>query len=271
MFTYEQFQNPPDEFRGTDFWMLNDQLSESEIRFQLAEMKKQGIASFIARTYVGLKSDYPGPDFKSKLRIIVDTAREYGLKLYLQAGYMPEAVMDLPPELTLKVITRQPSASTSDNIMAAHEDYVYSLTDTQLYVDMLNPEAIAFYLKQSYEDMWADFSGDFGRTIVSIWVDEPSYSSSGLPWNSHLEETFKKRWGYEIRPEVLKLFVDLDNYASVRYHYWQIVRNLMRDAYFVQVREWCQNHNLLFSGHLMGEDSMEQQLRRAGAVMPFYP
>ena len=69
--------------------MLNDALSDDEIDFQLSEMKNQGIASFIARTYIGLKSDYPGPGFTEHMRTIVEGARKYGLKVFIQAGYMP--------------------------------------------------------------------------------------------------------------------------------------------------------------------------------------
>ena len=96
MNAYESFVHPDPMYRGTDFWMLNDRLEEEEIVRQLHEMKEQGVYSFIARTYIGLKSDYPGPDFQSKLRCIVDTAKALGMKVFLQAGYMPECVLDLP-------------------------------------------------------------------------------------------------------------------------------------------------------------------------------
>ena len=89
MFNLEKFSNPPAEYKGTDFWMLNDALSDDDIDFQLSEMKKQSITSFIARTYIGLKSDYPGPDFKKHMRTIVECARKYGLKVFIQAGYLP--------------------------------------------------------------------------------------------------------------------------------------------------------------------------------------
>ena len=46
--------------------MLNDKLEADELIHQLREMKKQGVYTFIARTYIGLKSDYPGPEFQSK-------------------------------------------------------------------------------------------------------------------------------------------------------------------------------------------------------------
>ena len=39
----------------------------------------------------------PVPNFNPKLRVIVDTAAELDMKLFLQAGYMPEEVPGLPP------------------------------------------------------------------------------------------------------------------------------------------------------------------------------
>ena len=78
MFESDQFANPPSKYKGTDFWMLDDALSDDEIDFPLSEMKAQGVASFIARTYIGLKSDYPGPGCKKRMRTIVECARKYG-------------------------------------------------------------------------------------------------------------------------------------------------------------------------------------------------
>ena len=60
--TNETFKHPKDIYRGTDFWMLNGRLNDEDIVSQLKEMKDKGVYSFIARTYLGLKSDYPGAD-----------------------------------------------------------------------------------------------------------------------------------------------------------------------------------------------------------------
>ena len=84
---FESFRSPDRIYRGTDFWMLNGKLTDDEIVRQLKDIKDKGFSSFIARTYVGLESDYPGEDFMSRMRVIVKTSSELGLKLYLQAGY----------------------------------------------------------------------------------------------------------------------------------------------------------------------------------------
>ena len=71
------FLNPPSVCRGTDFWMLNDELNEEEMRRQLRAMHEQGVACVIVRTYIGLRSDYPGRDWKSKMRVVVEEAKSW--------------------------------------------------------------------------------------------------------------------------------------------------------------------------------------------------
>ena len=100
MLDYQKFIQDSSCFRGVDFWMLNDRLEDEQIRFELKEMHDKGVSAFIARTYTGLKSDYPGPGFKQKMHTVVECARELGMKLFLQAGFMPEAVFGLPEKFT---------------------------------------------------------------------------------------------------------------------------------------------------------------------------
>ena len=98
------FMNVDMKYRGTDLWMLNDKLEEKELERQIEEMSKKGCGSFITRTFRGLKSDYPGEEFMGKMRVIINKAKETGMKIFLQAGYMPGGIPDLPEEYTHTVI-----------------------------------------------------------------------------------------------------------------------------------------------------------------------
>lgn len=265
------FKQPAELYRGTDFWMLNDRLSEDGIRRQMRKMKDKGVYSFIARTYIGLKSDYPGADFKAKMHVIVDTARELGMKVFLQAGYMPEAVLGLPPEYALRYI--YPVKEGGENgrrILCRHDGWSFVEHNSVTFLDMFDPQAMDFYLAKSYGEMWEEFSDEYGKTILSVWVDEPSYNANYLPWTPQLEELFCQRWGYRLPDEVWKLYFDGEGCETVRYHYRVLLRDLLEENYFKRVREWCNRHKLLFSGHLMMEETLSSQICRAGAVMPYY-
>ena len=269
--TSKAFTHPQDIYRGTDFWMLNGALNDEDIVYQLTEMKEKGVYSFIARTYLGLKSDYPGPSFKEKTRLIIKTSKELGLKVFLQAGYMPEAVLGLPESSALRYI--YPVKKGEENgrpLLCEYNGISFVEHNSVTYLDMFDPEAMDYYVKTSYEDMWREFEDEYGKTVLSIWVDEPSYNGSYLPWTPKLEGIFAEKWGYSLSQNVWKLFYDSEDSGKVRYHYRVIMRDLLEENYFKKIEKWCHSKNLLFSGHLMMEDTLRTQIMRAQACMPYY-
>ncbi len=265
------FASPPDICRGTDFWMLNDRLDEAEIRRQLREMRAQGVASVIARTYIGLKSDYPGEDWMKNMRVAVDEAKALGMTLFMQAGYMPEAVPDLPVEYSLGNVRQFATGTGEGALLLSYDGYDYRLAPSGIILDMLSKDACAYYVQKSYEEMWRDFRPEFGKTIVSMWVDEPSYFRADLPWTDGLPDAYREMWGEAFPMDRLHLlFVDGEGCEKVRLRYWRTVLKLIQDAYFAAVRDWCHENGLWFSGHLMREDRMESQIRATCFTMPLY-
>ena len=251
---------------------LSDEIKKA-VTASLHEMKKQGVYTFIARTYIGLKSDYPGPEFQSKLRVIVDTATELDMKLFLQAGYMPEDVTGLPRDYALnyiKVYREGDVIPENERVLARHENFIFTEWNSEIFLDMFNRYSMEFYIKQSYEEVWRDFAADFGKAIISVWVDEPSYKAEHLPFPRGIEEKFSERWGYSLIDNLPKLFFDLEGYKTLRYHYRKLLQDLLEEHYFKSVRDWCNAHGLMASGHLMLEDRLGLQISRAGATMPFY-
>lgn len=268
----DSFQSPAALCRGTDFWMLNDELNENELRRQMRAMHAQGVASLIARTYVGLRSDYPGPDWMRKMHVIVDEARALGMTIFLQAGYMPEAVLDLPEEYSLGDLHCRPAGQEGEGItLLSRGGLDYCVKPSKIVLDMLSPEASAFYVRQSYENMWREFRQDFGKTILSVWVDEPSYARVALPWTARLPEAYEALWGEPFPMEkIYLLFEDGEGDGLLRLRYWRTVLHLMKHSYFRAIQDWGKKNGVWISGHLMEEDSMERQIRATCFTMPMY-
>ena len=235
----QDFLTPPDSCRGTDFWMLNDELEEGELRRQLRSMRDQGVASVIARTYIGLRSDYPGKDWMKKMHVVVDEAKKLGMTVFMQAGYMPEAVLGLPEEFSLGEVRACPAGQGQGRVLDSFNGVDYCLTSSRTILDMLSPEACAFYVKQSYEEMWKEFKDEYGKTIVSMWVDEPSFAKVALPWTKGLPAAYERLWSEAFPMEKLHLlFVDGPGDGFFRLKYWRTVLELMKNAYFKTVRDW---------------------------------
>ena len=267
----QRFRTPDDAFRGTDFWMLNGDLTEENIVEQLHEMKDKGVHSFIARTYLGLKSDYPGPRFKEKMKVIIETSKKLGLKVFLQAGYMPEAVLGLPADHALRYIYPvKEGEEKGRRVFCRHEGISFVEHNSGTFLDMFDEVAMEHYLKVSYEEMWHEFADEYGKTVTSVWVDEPSYDAAYLPWTPKLETLFREAFGYDLIDKIWMLYYDAEGCQTVRYHYRVLMRDLLEQNYFRKVRDWCHDHDLMFSGHLMMEDTLQTQISRAQACMPYY-
>jgi hypothetical protein len=267
------FLNPEEKYRGTDLWMLNDRLEDHELARQMDEMKKAGCGAFIARTFIGLISDYPGEDYLDRMTAIITKAKETGQKVFLQAGYMPGGVAHLPEEFThtvLKEINARDYCEKDGQVIAEHSGIKYCISPKENCLDLLNPKAMKYYMQIAYTDIWDRFKDEFGKTIVSVWVDEPHFNPPHLPWTAELPELFEKTWGYKIEDKIQSLFCHTDDYGSIRYHYWRVVLMLLKNAYFEEVSRWCREHNLKFSGHLMGEDALKMQIGFTCSIMPLY-
>ncbi len=271
------YHNPDKLFRGTDFWMLNDELDADELKRQIGLMHGEGVNSFIARTYIGLRSDYPGEEFMGKMKVILEEASRFGMTVFLQAGYMPEAVLGLPSDCALHTILPKKEADVKpeDVVFCRHGDYAYTDRNTVVFLDMFSKPAVQFYIRQSYETMWERFSAYYGSTVLSIWVDEPSYDAAYLPYTPELGKRFAEKWGCDLAPNIWLLYEDGQNEdgvtaRDVRYAYWTIMEELLGKHYFGQIRDWCNQHDLWFSGHLMEEQTLRSQISRACATMPYY-
>ena len=245
-----------DYFGDIDFWMLNGRLSKDEIVRQMKQLKAQNIRCFIARTYIGLESDYPGTEFKTMLRHIVETAAKLDMNLFLQAAYMPDGIPTDRGFHCGEYLTWNNGQITVEK--------------TPTHLDVFSPEAVRKYLDYAYGTVWQEFAPYFGNVIKSIWVDEPSYPRMKVPWSSYLAEAFEKQWNYDPVEHLSKLFTDEDGAETFRCQFYATVTRQLEKAYLKPLKKWCNDHGLLASGHLLMEDSMYYTLSCGGAMMPFY-
>lgn len=266
------FEEPSDIYRGLDLWMVNDKLEDDEIVHQVEEFRKKGLYSVIFRTYNGLISDYPGPEFRNKLRVAVEAAGRCGLKIVLQAGYMPSAFPALPKEYTLHKIVpvSEEKLNGDEQVLTRCDGIAYTDQIAPAAVNMLDEASTDYYIRTVYEDMWADFADEFGKAIISVWVDEPRFDNKYLTWTPRLAGMFADRYGYSIVENIPSLYLDIGDYKKIRYDYYTLLRDTMETCYYSKVRAWCHNHGLTFSGHLMGEERLTMQISQAVAIMPFY-
>jgi len=151
------------------------------------------------------------------------------------------------------------------------------------YLDTLNPDAVAEFIRlthQAYADRYAEH---FGSDIPAIFTDEPNYGHGSLPvegqiaaapWTAALPREFRRRRGYDLRDHLPELF-DLGNqqipaFGKVRHDFWLTLAELFVENFSAPLGRWCQKHNIALTGHYLAEGTLASQTAQIGSAMPHY-
>ena len=148
----------------------------------------------------------------------------------------------------------------------------------QTYLDTMNPEAVRKFIEVTHETYLKRCGKDFGGVIPGIFTDEPHHGTifdgivPSCPWTGRLPEVFKQRYGYELTDRLPELWLGNPDGEMNRtaYHYCDCTTSMFVEAFSKQIGEWCEKNNLLYTGHMLAEDTPTDQVCLVGACMPHY-
>ncbi len=148
----------------------------------------------------------------------------------------------------------------------------------QTYVDTLNPDAVKQFLKVTHEAYWKKNGADFGGAIPGVFTDEPNYSHAvgstphAVPWTDRLPELFRKRFGYDLLDHLPELGYDFEgmDFSRARHDFYEEVTTLFVESFGKLIGDWCGEHHLKYTGHVLEEDNLYSQRHSVGDAMRFY-
>ena len=83
---------------------------------------------------------------------------------------------------------------------------------------------------------------------------------------------FQERNGYNLRPRLPDLFFDIGPTAPASATISTTRSPISTaEAFYQQIHEWCQKHNVLFTGHLLYEEWLRRLIRVEGNLFKHYP
>ena len=175
-----------------------------------------------------------------------------------------------------------PKAAGAERVFFARESIETApWFNHQAYIDVLDPDAVGAFIQTTHEAYRRHCGAAFDGVIPGVFTDEPTYRDThgltrghpSLPWTPRLPAWFKKRFKYDVTARLPELFFPFASEAPsrARWHYYDALTQMFCDTFAKPVSDWCVKNNLLFTGHLYGEENIIQQTRHACSVMRFYP
>jgi hypothetical protein len=118
------------------------------------------------------------------------------------------------------------------------------------YVDLLLPGVTEKFLEITMQGYEQHCSDEFGKTMPGVFTDEPNISPPGdIKWTPDLFERFKERWGYDLQPLLLSLWLETGDWKRIRHNYYALLLELFIDRWSKPWYDYCEEKGLEWTGH----------------------
>lgn len=119
--------------------------------------------------------------------------------------------------------------------------------------DILNPEAVKKFINLTHNKYYKKLCKYFGNTIKAFFTDEPAIMGRGhlpdlRPWTANFLEWCEENGFHEGDLPVLWFEAGIDTKIK-RGKYRKAVNKRLELAFYKQISEWCEQHNVALTGH----------------------
>ena len=156
--------------------------------------------------------------------------------------------------------------------------------NNQTYLNTLDPASVQEFIRVTYERYNETIAKDFGGVVPAIFTDEPQFSHKStlsyanedkdvtLPWTFDIPETYRAAYGAEVLDTLPELLWDLagGQPSLARYRYHDHIAERFASAFADQCGDWCAEHGIALTGHMMEERTLGSQTAALGEAMRSY-
>lgn len=131
----------------------------------------------------------------------------------------------------------------------------YPPEDEPPAADLLNPEAVACFIRLVYQRYYDEFSEHFGKTVPAIFTDEPGLlgklREKGVVAGTTGVLDHVNMWlGYDFTPRLPALwYKDEPEADRYRRDYHRALQARMEETYYKPISNWCAEHGIALTGH----------------------
>ncbi len=278
--------------KSIPFWSWNNSLDEEELVKQIEEMHAAGIGGFIMHARTGLKDEYLSDKWFSCIGACLKKARELDMNAWAYdengwpSGFVGGKLLE-NVDFRARFLTYKQTESydkeafavyvkTQDGYKRITEEttkencyYCIYLNISPANTDILKPEVVDAFIKETHEKYYERFPDSFGRELVGFFTDEPQYYRRATPYSDEAAKVFKAR-GKDIKDGLIWLFVKDEKGYPFRTEYFRVLNELYVENFYKKLYDWCEAHNCKLTGHSIEECALFHQMYGGAGCMPTY-
>ncbi len=165
-------------------------------------------------------------------------------------------------------------------IETAKEDPWYNF---QTYIDSLSKSAMDDFIEVTHERYKEVVGEDFGGAVPAIFTDEPQVyrktcidvsleeEDIRLPYTTDFNDTYKAAFGADFLDTLPELaWEKREGCHLARHRYHDHTTERFVEAFCDNIGAWCKKNDILLTGHMMEEPTLESQTCAIGEAMRAY-
>lgn len=266
------FKNVPKKYRPMPFWSWNEKLNVEETAHQVKIMNDAGLGGFVMHARGGLQTEYMGAEWFDNVECSVAMAEKLGTEAWAYdengwpSGFGGGIVNGKGEKYQQKYLRMEKGEKHTPRTICNIDGNHFYYEVNPFYVDTLDKEVTQDFIREIYEPYYEKCK----NKITGFFTDEPQISRNGIPWSLELASEYEKAYGEDLLSCVDELFLEKGNCQKTRIKFWKLVTELFSNNFMKQIYDWCTERNLEFTGHMVCEGTLSDQLTSNGAVMPHY-
>ncbi len=266
------FKNIPNKYRPIPFWSWNEKLNAAETARQIEQMHEVGIGGYFMHARGGLQTEYMGEEWFDNVSAGVEMGKKLGMGAWAYdengwpSGFGNGVINGKGVEYQQKTLFCEKGEKETETTIANIGGYHLYYEVNPFYVDLLDKEVTKAFL----DEIYLPYYEKFGNDLSGFFTDEPQLSRNGIPWSFVLPEEYKKEYGEDLISVLPALYFEIGDYKNTRIKFWRLITKLFSANYAGQIFKWCDDRGLKFTGHMVLEETLVDQIKPNGAVMPNY-
>ncbi len=128
--------------------------------------------------------------------------------------------------------------------------------------DILNPEAVACFIRLVYQRFYDEFGDHFGKTVRAIFTDEPSLLArrpepGAVGGTTGILDYISAWLGYDFTPHLPCLwYKDEPDAERYRRDYHRALQARLEETFYRPIWQWCTAHGIALTGHPAAPDDI---------------